>query len=311
MFKKFNFNDSFGLKWRDRFDRTLTLFCFVSVLLIYSTIAIVANLNYSKIKDRKQDLIFEHYRRLISDLIVQTEGKENNLSEINNSLSLVSPTIITDHISTTANRLDRRKVIDAQMATQGILNPGIQTDPYADLPDLGSSQVDIAIDEPVMIELSRRSAYSRVQMPSYEGVTNYNVGEYDEPFRELYNYVIKRQGNVYIHLTPELLKEEQIEYGYRDPEEIQRVISNYQPMVEYCFKKGLNLDAGLSGYVKIQFNISYEGFVIPESIRVLRSTLRNKQVEHCIKNYIKRWRNFERLDETMGIARVIQKFIFN
>jgi hypothetical protein len=82
-------------------------------------------------------------------------------------------------------------------------------------------------------------------------------------------------------------------------------------MVEFCFQKARRINANIRGYVKFEFRISYEGYVVPESIRIVDSTIRDPQIEACIKKRIRRWRDFEKLDEKMGIARIVQKFAFN
>jgi len=65
------------------------------------------------------------------------------------------------------------------------------------------------------------------------------------------------------------------------------------------------------GYVKVEFKITSDGFILPQSIRIIKSTLRNKKVEQCIKKNIRRLRGFEKLDQSKGIARVTHKFVFN
>lgn len=94
--------------------------------------------------------------------------------------------------------------------------------------------------------------------------------------------------------------------GYRDPEEVERVVHQYSPMIEYCFRKHTKFSANSRGFIKVAFKVSYEGYVIPESVRIVSSTIRNRALEQCIKNYIRHWRNFKPLDESMGIAQVVQ-----
>ena len=211
-----------------------------------------------------------------------------------------------------AERQNRRNRTDSLMANQGILSPVLTSDPYYDLPVLGDDEPDFLPDEFIVVELSRKGNFSGMRLQTRRrNINHYNINEFDEPLNNLYNYVIRRQGNAYINPTAELLKDNQISFGYRDPDEIQRVISKYKPMIEHCYRKALLLNGGTSGYVKVQFQISYEGYVIPESIQVLNSTIKNRHAVQCIKKYIKRWRNFAELDETMGIASVTQKFVFN
>jgi hypothetical protein len=117
---------------------------------------------------------------------------------------------------------------------------------------------------------------------------------------------------MYIDIPDDMLNDREREHiGYRNPDEINKVVSAHLPMIEHCFRKARRINANVKGYVKFEFRISYEGYVIPESIRIINSTVRDPMVEACIKKNIKRWRDFSKLDKKMGIARVVQKFAFN
>jgi hypothetical protein len=311
MTENLDFNREFGSKWYERIEKPILISTTLALIFVFSMVIYLARFDFSKYEEQHEIYIFEKYKRLVSELIINEDEnavpKENSTS----ALSIVTRLINPDRIVTSSERRVRRAGVEEQMSEAGIFNPensgsGSDILPYID--DAGSEAL---FNDELMIELSRRSGYTRVHGRSGRRVTNMDPGEFDEPFTGLSNYVLKRQGNAYINLTPELLPKDEPEFGYRDPDEIQRVIARHRPMIEYCYRKGISHNAGMQGYVKIQFYISHSGEVIPESIKILNSTINDRQVEQCIKNYIKRWRNFEVLDESMGIARVTQKFIFN
>ena len=306
------FDNQFGLNWSDRLNQPLLKYFSVTFLLVFSVIVIVANLDYSLYQKKSDARILERYKRLVTELITEEDR------QLTSADSLISGKESSEHdiprttIATAAERENRRNLTDSQMAKRGILKSINKYDPYADLPLLDDNEPEFRPDEFLVVELSRKGASSGMRFQTRRrNVNNYAINEFDEPLKNLYNYVIKRQGNAYINPTKELLRDNQIQFGYRDPDEIQRVIAKYKPMIEHCYRKALSQNGGTSGFVKVQFHISYEGFVIPESIHILNSTINNRQAELCIKKYIKRWRNFEELDEKMGIARVTQKFVFN
>ncbi|MEJ2054134.1 MAG: AgmX/PglI C-terminal domain-containing protein [Calditrichaceae bacterium] len=308
--EKNNFNKDFGLNFRDHFERRILLFFGIASLVILLQIIIVANLDYSDLTVQNKDLILDKYKRLVTELITDYDKPDHNKKMISSGLELEipkKPMAVTKR----SERIDRRRTTDSLMAKQGVLNPDLQTDIYADLPDFEDTAPDDILENIRVIELSQKESALGPRSLSQRDINNYEINDIDEPLQHLYNYVIHRQGNAYINPTDELLKEDEPEIGYRDPDEIQKVISDYQPMIEHCYRKALMNNAGTRGYVKVRFQISYEGYVIPESIRIINSTLKNRKIEQCIKKYIKRWRNFEELDETMGIARVTQKFVFN
>jgi len=306
----FKFNRVFGLKLLDRLDGTFLSWLIITSFVSVVSIAIVANLDYSSIHKKLDRVIFDRYKKIVSQLIMtdadirkqHTTGIDGIISE--SSVNLRKKAAIKN----------KKQRSQAKRAAEKYISGGKtrkKFDPYSQLPDVEAYTVG---EEDALDELTHP-----VRWPAHKGsasaddgdINNYDAGTLDNPLRHPFNYVIHRKGEMYIDLTEELVNGPETAHGYRDPEEIERVVSKYQPMIEHCFRKEARYDAGLKGYVKIAFQISYEGYVIPESIRILNSSLRNKKVEQCIKNYIRHWRSFARLDESMGITRVVQKFIFN
>jgi hypothetical protein len=307
-----NFNREFGLKWSDHLNYRLLIFFCISFLLIFSQIIVVANLDYSEYHKKHKTQIIEEYKRLVAELIIE-QGQQITKSD-STAAEAYFPDIVSQQSSITPadERINKRQIINDMMGKEGVLNPDLNSNPYAGLPEIEDLVPDFLPDEFIVVELSRKGSSSAMRFQTRrKSKTQYGLNVFDESLDNLYNYVIRRQGNAYINPTEELLKDNQVQFGYRDPDEIQRVIAKYKPMIEHCYRKALDQYGGSTGYVKVQFQISYEGHVIPESIRILSSTIKNRQAEQCIKKYIKRWRNFAELDERMGIARVTQKFVFN
>ncbi len=270
------------------------------------SIVLIANLDYSKYQSSYQEVIKKRYVNLISKLLIEVPNQPApTFPGDTNKDNILSP---EEKLA-----LEKKKAIDAARKN-AYVGTGIK-DMYADLAefeDLGMSG-----DDQLVMELTRESKKSgstykrgipvrrkKDKMRKYSSV--YDLVSH--PFE----YNLSRRGVMYIDVTDELLQEPETEQaGYRDPDEISRVVSTHLPMVEHCFQKARRINSNIKGYVKFEFRISYEGYVIPESIRIISSTINDPMVETCIKKTIKRWRDFQKLDEKMGIVRTVQKFAFN
>lgn len=260
-----------------------------------------SQLDYQELNNYADQLIRSRYKSLAAEFIISTVPYEHT-----NELLIVKPHI-PDMVQS------RTKII---RNVERLIKPGDKPSEVTavlgdDLPDVDEFVKNL--DQLESGQLSYRdnrwpTAKSNSQR---RNVTNYDAGDLEDLLENPFNYLISRRGAVYIDLTDELQKTPELKRGFRDPTEIERVVETNQPMVEFCFRKEARKNLGLKGFVKVEFRISYEGYVLPESIRIVNSSLRNKKVEKCIKNYIRRWRNFRKLDEEMGIARVVQKFVFN
>ncbi len=315
----YRFNKYFGLRWYERFNDTLVSIFIVVALIFFAAILIVANLNYQKIKTTAEQNIRARYIALVSEVLV--DRPEERSSYFPDQFAEIAPPEQKPRLpkSTPESREEEREKARERIAKEPVFDTNTTSTNYDDLPEV--ELVENGLEELEMEMLTRNP----VENPGIaqnvhfnngnnsDNVDNLDPGEYDEPLRHPFNYVAEKRGTIYIDFTEELLRqtEENTRFGYRDPDEINRVIKDYYPMVEYCFKKEARYHSSLQGYIKVQFNISPEGHVIPESIKIINSTINNKNVENCLKNFIKHWRNFEKLDESRGIARVVQKFVFN
>jgi hypothetical protein len=304
------FNRYFELRWYERFNRRLlTIFSFTASVVLIGII-VIANQNYRELNRIAEQKIREQYISTLENYFDQERDLDSDQQFSESGTPGAQGTSKAIPESAAERRARQRRDIENRVSVSGVLAELANTDPYSDLPlvdDLVAfSEKDMVVD--IEQNQNRGRLFSNIRSDN----RNYNPDDIDEPMLTPFNYNLSRRGNVLIEFTDELINESEREpIGYRDPDEIYRVVNRYRPMIEYCYNKEARHISGLRGYVKVKFSISYKGHVIPESIRILNSTIRNRSVEQCIKSYIRRWRNFEELDESMGIAQVVQKFIFN
>lgn len=320
MRSKFKFNRYFGLHWYQRFDGTYISILLISCLVFTGLVTLLANLDYKALSQKQTEDIRKKYKEFVAHLLI--DEPISPAPNPDNPLAVISERDVSRQKSavkksTPQSRAAQRKAIEQMISKDPIFADGSKkntaTGSGANLPDMedyfSNGIHEINVSE-ITREFKGRWQTASQSLASNE-VNNLNAGEYDKPIDNLFNYVVKRRGNIDIDFTDELVENNSHISGYRDPEEVERVVSKYQPMIDHCYRKAARLNSQLRGYVKVRFSISHAGYVIPESIRIIGSTIRSREVEQCIKNYIRRWRNFQPLDESNGIAQVVQKFVFN
>lgn len=86
----------------------------------------------------------------------------------------------------------------------------------------------------------------------------------------------------------EPVQEEALVEGGLDKDQIAAVINRHIGEVIYCYEKGLQQKAGLSGRVGVKFLINGQGDVA--SANVNNSSLGNAEVEGCITNRLRGWK---------------------
>lgn len=334
--KKFKFNRMFGLRLIDRLDGTYYSIFILVTLIIALIILRLATLNYSKYKLKAENEISYKYKEFISQLIVN-EAKSVEPGVKNIEQIVIPPPLNLEHnrLPATitqeaklkqqrkklANRIGKEQPIlrHTQMIGKKGTGQGIASELPGGLADFPAD--DESFDPNAMATADAREAMQKVKAqarpvnPIYKAettqVTNFDAGNLASGDVKLFNYVVERKGSAYLDVPEQLIKESPAKEGYRDPTEVEEVVRRYSPMIDYCFRKHTRYSPDNKGFIKVAFKISYEGFVIPESVRIISSSIRNKPLEQCIKNYIKHWRDFKRLDPSMGIAQIVQKFVFN
>jgi hypothetical protein len=94
---------------------------------------------------------------------------------------------------------------------------------------------------------------------------------------------------------------------YRSEDELSRVINKHNKAIEYCYKKETRNNPNLKGDLEVEFTIEYNGRV--KAVRIVRSSVYNKNIEKCISDRIRGWR-FKEIDQQDGDVKVRQKYLF-
>ena len=118
---------------------------------------------------------------------------------------------------------------------------------------------------------------------------------------------IGRKGSIKMALDAARVSGTGSKAANRGSEELSRVINSHNDAIEYCFKKESKLNPNLKGDCQVEFTIGYNGRV--KSVRIVGSSLRNKNVENCITSRVRGWR-FKPIDRKEGDVKVRQKYIF-
>ncbi|KAA3611275.1 MAG: TonB family protein [Calditrichaeota bacterium] len=94
----------------------------------------------------------------------------------------------------------------------------------------------------------------------------------------------------------------------RSQDAIGRVVGKHADAIENCYKKESRINPNLKGSATAQFTISPEGRVT--KVRIVKSTLKSRNVENCITRRIKSWR-FAKIDKKDGDVQARYKWIFS
>lgn len=98
--------------------------------------------------------------------------------------------------------------------------------------------------------------------------------------------------------------------GIRDDEETLAIASENRKLLQHCIDRVHRLNANVRGNIVVKFAIHPEGYIIPESVRIIDADVPDPQVLQCVKRSIKRWRNFPRIAYELGVYTLTQKYIF-
>jgi len=98
--------------------------------------------------------------------------------------------------------------------------------------------------------------------------------------------------------------------GLRNYEETITIAKDNQKFVKHCIERAFRDDPTVRGNIEVKFNIHPEGYVLGESVRILKSDVKDVKVLKCIKRTIRRWRNFPRVKYENGEYVITQKYIF-
>ncbi len=118
---------------------------------------------------------------------------------------------------------------------------------------------------------------------------------------------IGRKGSIKMALDAARVSGKGSKAANRGSDELSRVINSHNDAIEYCYKKESKLNPNLKGDIQVEFTIGYNGRV--KAVRIVRSSMRSKNVESCISGRIRGWR-FKPIDKSEGDVKVRQKYIF-
>jgi len=118
---------------------------------------------------------------------------------------------------------------------------------------------------------------------------------------------IARRGNFSIKFEKGSVSGKASKTTSRSAEAIGRVVTKHQDAIENCFRKEARLNPNLKGSLSVQFTIKANGKVA--RARVVKSTLKNRKVESCVKRRVGGWR-FQAINPKEGDVTFRQKFVF-
>ena len=118
---------------------------------------------------------------------------------------------------------------------------------------------------------------------------------------------IGRSGSIKMALESARVSGKGTKAANRSSEEISRVINSHNDAIEFCYKRETRINPNLKGDLIIEFIIGWNGRIV--SSKIVNSTIKNKNIENCVKGRIRSWR-FKPIDKKEGNVTVRQKYIF-
>lgn len=121
---------------------------------------------------------------------------------------------------------------------------------------------------------------------------------------------VTKRAETPINIPPPTIQKFARHNGKRDLYETTAVMELNEHDIRFCFEKYARYDPTFTGDVVVSFTIHPKGYVIPSSIKIIKSSIRDPRVLQCIKQSIRRWRNFPRIALTDGNFTVTRKYVF-
>ncbi len=148
-------------------------------------------------------------------------------------------------------------------------------------------------------------------IPGYAGADRYSESSRKEKYLSLKNEekILERYEQPINIPEPESF-EFSSNNSNRDLQETTAIMEVNEVDVRYCFEKFARYDPSFSGNVLVSFTIHPKGYVIPSSIKIVKSNIQDVRVIRCIKKSIERWRNFPKMALDEGSFTVTRKYVF-
>jgi len=295
---KTDFNQYFGKHWNSFLIGLFPKILAFSIFSVFFGVLYLANFNYAQLDSALTLSFKEHYQNTFVQLMDHSITASESSTPVSSNLPSLAPVLTPlERAEKKVQNTDIIKALDSFQQTDHL--PEIE-----DLNDGGITFEELTYDggaDIAAVAFTKRSNERRVKIKSHDE---------EDLMRGSYDYKIKRKRAIFINNTSGLLEKSNERYGHRNQSEIMSVIYSKQQLIEACYKKAAENYSISSGFIKVEFEISPRGFVIGSSIRILDSNLHDRILEQCIKNRIRRWRGFKKLDDSQGIAHVVHKFIF-
>jgi len=116
--------------------------------------------------------------------------------------------------------------------------------------------------------------------------------------------------NSEITIKPPEITDFQVVKGYRKYQQTLSISSENKEFIRYCVEKFKSRLEDFRGNIVVRFEIHPDGYVIPESVKIIKTDIKDPRILQCIKKNIRRWRNFPKVAYEMGNYTITQKYIF-
>jgi hypothetical protein len=168
----------------------------------------------------------------------------------------------------------------------------------------GSNQTGASMQEAIG---SIASAVKPSEAKRHSPMEPYNTRKkaYESSVNEL-----ARADNENIDIAESQFTDFDIATGVRDYEQTITTANENKKYVKHCIDRYYRNDPTFRGNMVVKFDIHPEGYVVPQSIRVIESDIEDTRVLNCIKRTIRRWRNFPRVPYELGEYSITQKYVF-
>jgi hypothetical protein len=94
----------------------------------------------------------------------------------------------------------------------------------------------------------------------------------------------------------------------RSAKALNRAIDEHNRSIQYCYKQALKKNPNLKGTLELRFILTPEGEI--ELVEIISSSLAESEMERCIIERIKHWRNFHPINPIHGNRTYRLRYVF-
>lgn len=122
--------------------------------------------------------------------------------------------------------------------------------------------------------------------------------------------MFKQKASSEVNIKPPEITDFGLVKGYRNYEQTLRISNGNLQLIRYCLEKFVGNMSLIKGNIVVKFEIHPDGYVVPESIKIIETDIRDPRALACIQKRIRRWRNFPKVALEQGNYTITQKYIF-